>query len=750
LDIDSKTGEAMHISKWMRKNSKKIMVFVVIFSMVSFVIGYTGIQIFFSIFGGGNPVIGTYDGGGQKVRAREFMAAQGELKLLRMLGADRLLMAQGQQGLAGPLTAHLLFPDSQFVGDLAAQLKQVAQSGRIPVSVDKIEEFFGERTQAEITWILLKAEAHKAGFHVSDEMARTLLGQFLPQLAQDADANQMINAIMASANVSEDQLVRIFAELLGVMSYASNVTDSQAVTLNQVQAAIGRSKETFDAEFVQIPAEWYIDNITPVAQEDLARQFETFKNILPGTFSDDNPYGFGYKLPKRIRLEYMAVLLDDVKTQTEKPTAENMEDYYSRNIERFRYEEPVDPNKPDGEKVTKTRSFAEAMPQIRNGIEQERINRLANQIFNDAKTITEKGFAAVNVEEAAIDQLQAAAGDYMQTATDLSGRYKIPVLSGQTGWLSTADFGNDSILRELRLQQGAGAVQLAEVVYAVELNAKDTPRRIGTPVVRPWENIGPMIGGHSDEAARQYHRLMTMVRIVGIEEETTPAAMDVSYSTKGMVILPSQQQEEGQTTFILGKQVADDVRRVKAMEIAAARAQSLAAMVKERGWDEAITAFNAEYAPKEGDPKVNLETARQQMRLSAADMEMARRHMAANPISASYVQTRLKTNILNDLLYDLLPDGESATGTIFEVVEVKAKEACYVVKAVTLTPATEADYLENKVMTALQLNTGEMMELALVHFKTKNLFDRMGYKAEAASIIERPAPIDLPAPGEGF
>ena len=739
----------MHFSKWMRKNSKKIMVFVVIFSMVSFVIGYTGIQIFFSIFGGGNPVLGTFDGG-QKVRAREFMAAQGELKLLRMLGADRLLLSQGQQGLAGPLMAHLLFPDSQYAGDLGAQLKQAAQSGQVPIGVEKIEDFFSERTQPEITWILLKAEAHKVGFFVSDLMSRSLLGQFLPQLAQGGDATQMINAIMASANVSEDQVVRIFAELLGVMSYAGNITDSQAVTLGQVEAAIARSKETFDAEFVRIPAEWFTDNNSSVAEEDLNRQFEAFRNILPGASDEKNPYGFGYMLPKRIQLEYMAVLLDDVKTQTETPTAENMEDYYSRNLERFRYQEPVNPNEPDGEKITKTRSFSESLPQIRNSLEQERINRLANQLFNDAKTMTERGFATVNFEEADIRQLQTAAGDYMQAATELSGRYKIPVLSGRTGWLSTADFGRDGILRELKIQSGTAAVQLSEVVYAVELNAKDTRRRIGTPVVRPWENIGPMSGGHYDEAARRYHRLMTMVRIIGVEEETAPATMDAAYSTKGMVVRPSQQQEEGQTTFLLARQVADDVRRVKAMDIAKARAQRLAAMVKERGWDDAITAFNAEYAPTENDPKASLETASRQTRLSAADMEMARRHITANPISATFVQTRLKTNILNIQLYALLPDGQSTTGTIFDVVDVKAKEACYVVKAVTLTPATDADYLDNKVMTSLQLNTGEMMELALVHFKTKNLFDRMGYAAKASPIMEEPAPVSLPAPGEGF
>jgi hypothetical protein len=135
----------MHFAKWIRKNSKKIMVFVVIFSMVSFVIGYTGLQFVFSFFGGDTQLIGKFEA--EKFRVREYRVAQNELQLLRMIGADRLLLAQGNQGLGGPLMAHLLFPDSPFVSDLASQLKQGAQSGQLPVSVAKIEEFFEDRTQ---------------------------------------------------------------------------------------------------------------------------------------------------------------------------------------------------------------------------------------------------------------------------------------------------------------------------------------------------------------------------------------------------------------------------------------------------------------------------------------------------------------------------------------------------------------------------------------------------------------------------
>ena len=740
----------MHFVKWARKNNRKIMVFVVIFSMVSFVIGYTGVQIFFSIFGGGNPVVGTF-GDNQKIRGQEFMAAQGELTLLRDLGADRLLLSQGNQGLAGPLLSHLLFPDSPFAGDIAAQLKQAALGGQLPVSVEQVEDFFSDRTQSEITWILMKAEAYKAGYVASDEMARTLLRQILPQMAQGADAAQMINAVIARHNISEDQLVRTFADLLSIMFYTGAVTDSQAVTLNQVQAFIGRGQEKLNAEFARIPAEWFVKADSPVAEAELKAQFETYRNVLPGRFSNDNPYGIGYKLPKRVRLEYMAVLLDDVEKLIDKPTAENMEEFYSRHIEQFTTQTPVDPNKPEGEKLSTISTFADSMPQIRQTLEQERILRLANQLFNDARTMTEAGFSSLKVEEADISQLQAAAGDYTQAATTLSGKHKLTVLSGQTGWLSPVDFGSDSILRGLRLQQGATAVPLSEVVYSIQLDPKKTLRKIGVPTMRLWENIGPLTGGYYSEPEMKYYRLMTMVRVVGIEDETVPATLDVTYSTKGMVILPAQQQEESKTTFSLAKQVAADVRRAKAMEIAKARADSLATKVKELGWEKALPAFNAEYAVQKGDPNVSIEKAQQQIRLSKTDLDMATQRMASNPLSASFIQTRLKADALNNRLYALLPSDAQTTGTIFEVIEAKMSEACYVVKEVTRVPASEKDYLDNKVMTSLRLNTMTAADLALVQLKTKNLFDRMGYKAKENPMpIQEEAPIDLPAPGEGF
>lgn len=736
----------MHFAKWMRKNTKKIMVFVVIFSMVSFVIGYTGLQLFFSFFGGDTQLIGKYDGG--RVRAREYRAAQNELQLLRMLGADRLLLAQGQRGLSGPLLTHLLFPDSPFAGDMGAQLKQAAQSGQLPVDVETVEAFFGERNQPELMWILLQAEAVNAGSRVSDETARQLLRQILPHLAEGADAGQVINTIIAQAHVTEDQLVSTFAELLGVIFYTSAVTDNQAVTLNQIQAFIGRGQERFDAEYVKFDAEQFIKPDEAITDAQSEQQFQTYRDVLPGTISEDNPLGFGYMLPKRVRLEYMAVLLDDVKTQIERPTAESMEDFYSRNIERFRDEEPVDPNNPEGEKITKTRTFAESLPQIRNQLEQERINRLANQIFGEARRIVEQGFSAINFDEAVFEQLQAAAGDYQQAATELSGRYRIAVLTGQTGLLSAEDFAQDEILQRLQMQHGMTAVPLSEIAFAVQVDAKDDRRRIGVPVIRPWENIGPINGGYFDEAAGQYNRLMTMVRIVDVKEAAVPETMDISYSTQGMVLHPEQRQDEAATTFSLTEKVASDIRLVRAMDTARQNSRRLAALAEELGWEKAIDAYNAEYAADEHAVKAALQTSKAQMRMSKADIERTRNYMAAHPASAPYIKTRLETGMLNDQIYTLLPNSEETTGTIHEVIDVKPARTSCVVKRVTRIPATEKDYLENKVMTSLQLGTIDTAALAMLHLKPENLFARMNYVSEQTPIMEAEEPI-LP-PAEGF
>ncbi len=81
----------MHLVKWIRKNERKLMTFVVIFIMVAFVGGAAFQQIMSRL--GPNPaneaVAYYYEDG--KITRNDIARAQTELNVLRILGAERFL-----------------------------------------------------------------------------------------------------------------------------------------------------------------------------------------------------------------------------------------------------------------------------------------------------------------------------------------------------------------------------------------------------------------------------------------------------------------------------------------------------------------------------------------------------------------------------------------------------------------------------------------------------------------------------------
>lgn len=737
----------MSFVKWLRKNNRKVMTFVVIFCMISFVIGYTGIQILGSFFDPNKQSVAHYDSG-SKIKINDLKYAQNELTVLRMLMSENLLASQGVSGM---LLAHLLFPDSQLSGEIAAQLKQAAQRGQIQVSVEELDAWFNQQPQRpEELWILLKAEAYKAGYILSNANAKEILRSVIPQMMR-ADASQVVGQIMSKSNLTEDQVVRIFADLITIVGYANEVINNQAVTLNQIRAMLGRSKERLNADFVKITAEPLIDKSAPLSDADIQKQFEAFKQQTPNNPADGNPFGFGYRLPKRVQVEYMILLMDDVKSQIEAPTAEAMEEYYSRNIERFQTSEPVDPNKPEGEKITHTRSYAESESQIRMTLENDKTSKLANMIFNEIRDMTETGFAEISLEEATAEQLQMAAGDYQASARQLSEKYRIPIAAGKTGWLSPDDFRIDKILNGLSMQQQRARIPLSELVFTAVSDPKQKMRRIGLPTIRIWQNIGPVQGGYYSEEKEKYYPMMTMVRVIGIQEPAVPETVDVEYDTHGVVLADVPQPEKSR--FSLKEKVQEDLRLQKAMETAKARAEELAALVQSKNWDEAITGYNQKYAAGGEDPNqpngqaVKLDSVKEQIRISAAEIAQIRQYIAENPIAAGYLQPRLTTNLLNSRLHDLFKDNAPSTGTIQQVLVLEPAAACYVVKEVVRLPATQEDYLQAKANTAMQLSAQDAAQSALIHFSPQNILARMNFERKEIkqrTVVEEELPMEEP------
>jgi hypothetical protein len=722
-DLTKNTGGHMHLVKWTRKNMQKIMVFVIIFCMVSFVIGSVGLKLVVGLFGGNNQTIATYNDG-QKIKAPDFIRAQSELSVLRMLMADRLLMAQSANGIAGPLLVHLLFPESQLSSQIASQMKQAVQQGQLPIAQDELDDFFQQRPERpEILWLLLKNEAYQAGCVLPNDTAAQTLRYVVPQLTgNQLDAAGLVNQIITGSNITEDQI-------LGVMAYAEKVMDSQTVTINQIKAALGRSKERIDAEFVKIEAKPLIDEDSDITDAQVQQQFDTYKASAPGNPTKDNPFGFGYQLAKRVQLEYMLVLMDDVNKQVEKPAPEAVEEYYSSNIDKFQAMEPIDPDNPESEKIPKTRSFAEAEAEIRRTLETEKGLTQANILFNEIKDNTESGFETLNFDEASVTELQSKAGNFVAVGDELSIKYNIPIISAKTGWLDAAAFGQDKILSNMGVRRGQNFLRLSDLAFAA---AEDKPQRqrIGIPSVRVWENIGPLSGGYYSEEDSKFYRVMALVRVVGIKEAATADDVNTTFDTQGIVL--GEQATEDETSFSLVDQVKNDIRLLAAMDAAKVRADELAGLIDGENWDAAIAAYNSKYAKDAEDAvdsqKIELGSIQQQLRISQAEVAMAKQIMLQNPASAQYLLQRIISSMLTDEFYALLPEDAETTGPIKMVLAFEPQTAYYVVKEVVRQPATIADYLDNKAQTALQLSVTESAGLALVHFGAENILERMTYE----------------------
>ena len=746
----------MSLVKWIRKNNRKIMVFVVIFCMVSFVIGSYGLKIIASMIDPNKKAFATYDGG--KMNPYDVREAQNELEVLSMLGVDRTLASQG---LGGMLLSHLIFPGSSFVGDLPAQLKQAIQRGQLDLNIDELETYFSKQTErpAEL-WTLLKAEADRAGFKVSAATAEqsfirmyaySIAGQNkeidLAAASQQAVAyaSRDISRITSQKSMTKEQVFSVYADLLGVFNYANQVMSNQAVTLNQVKASLGRSKERLDAEYVKIDVEALIDKDATFSDADITAQFEAYKQNDAGIVTEDNPFGFGYKLPKRIQLEYMIVQTNDVKEKIDAPTNTEMDQYYRNNISQFQTSKPSDPNDPASEPIVTTQSFTEVERQIRSSIERQKTASLTSMIFNEMKDITEEDFATVTFEEATNSQLQMAAGDYEAAAKKIAEEHGITVTTGKTGWLSAADFQNEKILRSLSRQQNQMRLPLSEMAFVASTDPKQK-RRIGLPAIRVWENIGPVTGGYYDAEASEYHPMTALVRVVGIEEAAVPADVNLQYNTQGVALFETE-EDKAKATFSVKDQVVEDLRLKKAMDIADARGQELAKLVANSDWTEAVKAYNNKYAPGSNDPNnteseglaIRIEFANDQTRAAATEIDRIKQYMIQNPGMAPRIQQMLTMNELNNQLYALLDDAAESTGTISKVMPLEAARACYVVKEVIRQPATETDYLDGKSQEAMQLGVKDNAKLAMAHFSSENIVKRMKFVYKKKVNEEAPA-----------
>ncbi len=741
----------MNLVKWFRKNNTKVMAVVVIILMIAFVGGST-LQYF--LRGDRRTQTIAYYGDGIKITRNDLTIANNELEILKILRADDILrMLQvplfNTPDLHSFFLSELLFSEQRTSPAYINYIKRTIGQNLYSISEKQLNDMY-ERSLpgGSIYWFCLKSEARLAGIRVPNEDAGRLLGQVIPSLFNDRTYPQVIGSIVAKYGITERRILETFSNLLSVLQYARLTCSGQDITTRQLMQTVAWEHEGINAEFVEINATDFVQMQEAPEEEQMIEHFNKYKKYFPGDFSTENPYGFGYKLPERIQLEYIVLKLDDVSPIVKPPSQDEVEEYYDRNKEQlFKEQVPSDPNDPNSPSLERIKPYASVVNIISKQLKQEKINLKTESIIQEATNLTEISLEDINDTELASlssEELAKMVGDYKATAEKLSEKYNIKVHTGKTGLLSAIDMQTDEYLSRLYLQgYGQNPVPLTTAVFAVDELAVSELGPYDVQEPKMFANIGP---------ARDMLRLqgvpgeiIALVRVTRAIKATEPESLNTTFSTKSIVLDPNDQDND-ESVFSVKEQVIEDLKKLTALETAKSKANEFIELASTQGWESATEKYNDMYGKnKEQNPEdpntsetadtqnteqetFELENLTGMRRIPKATLDAIAVQNEANPAAKYFAIERKRGSTLVEKLYSLIPSDSNSVDDLPLVMEFKPDMSFFCIKDLNIKRLFKEDYDQVKAMRLYTENKVESQSMAAIHFNPENILKRMKFR----------------------
>jgi len=728
----------MHLVKWFRKNNTKIMAVVVIVLMVGFV-GGSALTGMLRGSGGAHETI-AYHGKKQKITRLDVATAREELEMLQVLGADRILQSQD---LRGVFLSELLFSQSRSTPALLNYVMQTIQRNQYRVSQKQLSDLYQERHMVPaFYWILLRDEAASAGIRIGAEEVAGLLRQVIPRLSEGQTYENLMRYIVGRHRLTEEDVLNTFGQLLAVLQYAQTVCSSESITHAQVRHLASLSNETLDTEFVQLESKWFADKNQTPGDEELRAHFDKYKACFAGDVSEANPFGFGYKLPARVQVEYIAVKLGDVASIIKPPTDEDTEQYYRDNRQLYTEQVQADPNDPNSME-DRVKPYVDVYETIVDELKRQRINTKAEQILQEAKNLADEelGTAPEEGREPTVEQLKARAGNYQKIASDLGEKFGIALYSGRTGLLSATDVQRDEVLRGLFAPgYGPSPARLSQILFSAKALGDDAGTLMFAQSPELYRTIGPAQNPMAARGGDLTDLVMAIVRITQVEKAAVPESLDVTFSTHTLGLGDDSRKKD--SIFSVREKVLEDARKLSAWETTRSRAQEFVDAASKDGWDRAVAAFNERYGEQAkadpNDPNVfELQQLAGLQRISSAQLEVIAAQTAGNPLSERVLsEAQIERQFINRL-YALVPPEAEAASKMPDIVEFKPRQSFYCLKDVSVRRINQQQYQAMKGMLLRQEEYRQAQSLAAVHFNPANILKRT--KFELVRKTEEPA-----------
>ena len=268
--------------RFFRRRQKMVIVIMVVL-MIAFLVGPRLSSMFTGSRAG--EVVGRFPDG-QKLKVRDFQLAHSDLQMFEF-------MVQSLP--QGPILPELIFLSTNG-GD------------------------------SPFAYGVLIAEAQEAGIRPTEEDVDSFLAG---RGVSDAGYRSVVSALR-NRDIPEKQFRAAVRRLMMVSLFFERWQIECPPSGPRVKHLAMELAENVNVAIVPIRAEAFLDQLDrEYSPDEIQAQFDLYDDVLPRTFASQESYGFGYRLPDRVRIEYMLIRPDRVGAAVQADLQEALA-YFSR------------------------------------------------------------------------------------------------------------------------------------------------------------------------------------------------------------------------------------------------------------------------------------------------------------------------------------------------------------------------------------------------------------------------------------
>ena len=158
--------------------------------------------------------------------------------------------------------------------------------------------------RAELAYALLLQEARDSGGRISEEYVDAYLRQV--GVSED-DYNTILSRLRAHQKVGERALRSAVARWLGVMWGFRAKQVGVPPSEPHIKRIFRDLNEKISLRVLEIPAEQFIKDMPEPSEDEILKQFNSYRQATRGEYPSVNSFGFGYHQGNRVRVSYLFV-----------------------------------------------------------------------------------------------------------------------------------------------------------------------------------------------------------------------------------------------------------------------------------------------------------------------------------------------------------------------------------------------------------------------------------------------------------